>query len=83
MTKFDFGAWLKAKRTEKELLAEDVAKKAGLTPVSISRYETGKRLPNIKTAMDICKALGLDSVKPEDFEFLTNDEEELTEDSNE
>ena len=76
MKKFDFGTWLKEKREERGILAKDLAKKAGITDVSISRYERGSRIPNVKVAMDICKALNLDSVRPEDFEYLSDDDSE-------
>ncbi len=79
ITKFNYGRWLKDQREKKEMLAEELARKSGLTAVSISRYENGRRVPNVRTAMEICKALNLDSVKPEDFEYLEDDVEAVVE----
>lgn len=73
MSKFDFGRWLKQKREEHGMLAVDLAKKAGLTTVSISRYESGTRKPNIKVACDIFKALGISAIALNEFEFVEED----------
>lgn len=40
-----FGSWLKAKRTEMGLTLEELGERLGMSHVTISRYETGKRLP--------------------------------------
>jgi transcriptional regulator with XRE-family HTH domain len=46
-------------REAKGMTAAELAKLVHTTPVSISRYETGKRKPNILKAVEIAKALGV------------------------
>lgn len=50
---------IKEIRKEKGMTAAELAKAVNTTPVSISRYETGKRLPSIEKAYEIAKVLGV------------------------
>lgn len=46
-------------RLAKRLSVNDLASKVGCNPMSIYRYETGHRAPDIITASKIAKALGV------------------------
>lgn len=48
---------IKEIREAKGMTAAELAKAVNTTPVSISRYETGKRKPSIFKAAEIAKAL--------------------------
>ena len=48
---------IKEIRKARGMTAAELAKAVNTTPVSISRYETGKRKPNIFKAAEIAKAL--------------------------
>lgn len=48
---------IKEIREAKGMTAAELAKAVNTTPVSISRYETGKRMPNILKVAEIAKAL--------------------------
>ena len=50
---------IKAIRKEKGITAAELARRVHTTPVSISRYETGKRKPTIIKAAEIAAALGV------------------------
>lgn len=54
-----FGEVLKRLREEAGLTQEELAKKCSMQKQSISRYETGAREPNIRTAKIIADALGV------------------------
>jgi len=57
---------LKQLRQKRFLTQEELAEMAGLTPLSISRWENGKRKPRFKSIRRLAKALKVD---PEDIEF--------------
>jgi DNA-binding XRE family transcriptional regulator len=46
-------------RLVKSLTVIDLASKVGCNPMSIYRYETGRRTPDLITASKIAKALGV------------------------
>ena len=48
-------------REEKELLAEKLAEKAGISPVTLSRIECGESAFYTTTLFGICQALGVSS----------------------
>lgn len=48
---------IKEIRESKGMTAAELARLVHTTPVSISRYETGKRKPNILKAAEIAKVL--------------------------
>jgi len=50
---------IKEIRKEKGMTAIELAKAVHTTPVSISRYETGKRMPSILKVAEIAKVLGV------------------------
>lgn len=51
---------LKIHMKRQKLNQRDLADKAGLSEVSVSRYLNGKRLMTLKSAMNISYALGID-----------------------
>ncbi|MFA4835959.1 MAG: helix-turn-helix transcriptional regulator [Dehalococcoidia bacterium] len=57
---------LKQLRQKRFLTQEELAELAGLTPLSISRWENGKRKPRFKSIRRLAKALKVD---PEEIEF--------------
>jgi transcriptional regulator with XRE-family HTH domain len=50
---------IKEIREAKGMTAAELAKAVNTTPVSISRYETGKRKPDIFKAAEIAKVLNV------------------------
>ena len=54
----DFGYELKNMRIEKHISQRKLADKVGVVEFSISRYETGKVLPQLDIAEKILDALG-------------------------
>ena len=54
---------LKNKRTERRLTQAQVAAKVGITTVGYQRYESGERVPNAHTAIQIADILGVKSYK--------------------
>jgi len=57
---------LKQLRQKRFLTQEELAEMAGLTALSISRWENGKRKPRFKSIRRLAKALKVD---PEEIEF--------------
>lgn len=53
-----FGTKLNRVRIILDLTQEDLAKKAGLTAVAISFFESGKRSPCLRNIVKLCRALG-------------------------
>lgn len=41
------------------LSQEELAKKAGLTASAICQYETGKRVPDLRSFLKLCNGLGV------------------------
>lgn len=52
------GAWLKEKRTEKNLSLQAVADRIGVTRSAVHCWETGKRQLYAQTLLDLCDVLG-------------------------
>ena len=48
---------LKKRREEYELTQEDLAKKVGIDRVSISRFESGYKVPSLNTTVALADAL--------------------------
>lgn len=59
----DAGKKIKAARLEKGLTQEDLSKIVGVTPESISYYETGKKRPSFDKIKTICRVLNIDMEK--------------------
>jgi transcriptional regulator with XRE-family HTH domain len=57
ITKYYFGEKLKDALAFLDLTQKDLAKKSGVTEVSISNYIKGKRKPDYETFVKISKAL--------------------------
>ena len=49
---------IKALRKARGMTASELAKRTGIHPMVLSRYETGKRMPKADTAAKIAKELG-------------------------
>jgi len=56
------GPALQALRTEAGFSRSDVSKTSGLSGAALSRYESGKALPNLEALDEILSALGLDAL---------------------
>ena len=50
---------LKRRREEYQLTQEDLAKRVGVDRVSISRFESGYKIPSLNTTVAIADALNL------------------------
>lgn len=62
--KMRIGTHIKINREKLGLTQFDLAKKVGVTPVTISRYENGHRQANCNDFLSICEVLG---INPNDF----------------
>ncbi|MFO8010268.1 MAG: helix-turn-helix transcriptional regulator [Dehalococcoidia bacterium] len=51
---------LKELREERFLTQEELAEMVGVTPLTISRWENGKRKPRLKAMRKLIKALNVD-----------------------
>lgn len=49
---------IKAKRTEKNISMEELSGIVGVSKMTISRYESGKKIPELYNAIRLAKALG-------------------------
>lgn len=56
--KTPFSQMLKQIRTELGLTTAEVAKRSGYTEPSISRWETGERVPKIEVAVKVLESMG-------------------------
>ena len=56
----DFGVFIKIARERRELTQEEVAQRIGIHRTYLGKIEHGKREVDLFTAMNICKALGID-----------------------
>lgn len=55
----DRGKLIKQKRKERGITQEQLAKKCGLSTITIRQYETGKRVPALETVIQIANALNV------------------------
>ena len=55
-----FGEYLKSLLDEKGMMQKDLAKKAGITEATVSRYIRGERIPRISQTYRIAYAIGVD-----------------------
>ena len=77
---FIFATRLKQKREEKELSMQELSDAIGTSKATISRYESGKRDPNLKIVMRIADYFkiplewlcGLEEAKLDDFIDIYN-----------
>ena len=51
---------IKQCRLEHGMTQKDLAERMGISPIGISQYETGKRVPKIETVDRIAAAIGVD-----------------------
>lgn len=56
------GERIKQCRLERGMTQKDLAEKMGISPIGISQYETGKRVPKGETIARIADALGADPI---------------------
>jgi transcriptional regulator with XRE-family HTH domain len=56
----NFGENLKREMWKAEITGKQLAKEINVSPVTISRYRTGKRYPNVLILKHIKNALGCD-----------------------
>lgn len=49
---------IKVKRTEKNISMEELSGIVGVSKMTISRYESGKKIPELYNAIRLAKALG-------------------------
>ena len=56
----NFGVKIKTARLEKGLTQDDLGKIIGVTPESISYYETGKKKPAFDKIKNLARVLSLD-----------------------
>ena len=54
------GERIKQCRLERGMTQKDLAERMGISPICISQYETGKRVPKIETIDRIASAIGVD-----------------------
>ncbi len=64
--KTPFSQMLKQIRTELGLTMAEVAQRSGYTEASISRWETGERVPKIEAAVKVLESMGCEAavIKP-------------------
>lgn len=62
MTSIHIGTHLKAAREAADLSSGDAAKKIGVSPMSMSRYEHSKRLPDAQVLLKMTEVYGCDLV---------------------
>ena len=53
------GKLIALKRKEKGLTQEQLAEKLGITNKAVSKWETGKSMPDLAVIQDLCKILGI------------------------
>lgn len=58
------GSYIKSRRKNLDMTQKQLAKKVGVTDVTISRYENGEREPSFTEFIKLCEVLGM---KVEDF----------------
>jgi transcriptional regulator with XRE-family HTH domain len=67
-----FASTLTTARTRAGLPIYLLARKAGLSPSSVSRLESGDRTPELETVNRLARGLGLDPRSPERSELLAS-----------
>ena len=77
------GAAIARARVHRGLTQEDLALEVGCAGITISLYETGRRVPDLARFVALCRALGtcpsllmmaLDTLEPPETPELENDE---------
>ncbi len=58
---FAFGAWIREQREQMKMSQADLASRLDATPSSVSRIESGDRLPSAQMLEQLAEALGQDS----------------------
>ena len=62
VTTITFGSWLKEKRRAAKKKQYDLAKEIPINANTLSRYETGERLPTLDVAERICELFGAEII---------------------
>lgn len=79
------GKFISHKRKEKNLTQEQLAEKLGVSNKTISKWETGKCMPDYSVVKDLCEELGITITELMDGEVLedksvrTYDEDQIIE----
>ncbi len=59
MDQIKIGSFIAKKRKERNLTQEKLAEKLGITDRAVSKWETGKSLPDASIMLDLCRILGI------------------------
>ena len=59
MDQLKIGKFIAAKRKEQKFTQVQLAEKLGITDRAISKWETGKSLPDVSIMLDLCELLGI------------------------
>ena len=59
MNQIKIGKFIAAKRKEQNLTQEKLAEKLGITDRAVSKWETGKSLPDASIMLELCALLGI------------------------
>ena len=59
MDQTKIGTFISKKRKERNLTQEKLAEKLGITDRAVSKWETGKSLPDASIMLDLCRILGI------------------------
>lgn len=59
MDQTKIGSFIAKKRKERNLTQEKLAEKLGITDRAVSKWETGKSLPDASIMLDLCRILGI------------------------
>ena len=62
VTTISFGGWLKEKRRAAKKKQYELAKEIPVNANTLSRYETGERLPTLDVAERICELFGAEII---------------------
>ena len=81
MNQIKIGKYIAAKRKEQSLTQMELAEKLGITDRAVSKWETGKSLPDSSIMVELCKILRIsvnellcgEDIKMEDYNMKTEE----------
>ncbi len=59
MNQIETGKFISECRKEKKLTQAQLAEKLNITDRAVSKWETGKSMPNVSIMLELCKILGI------------------------